>query len=284
MKGVILTAGGATRLKPITEVYGKALVPIYDKPMIYYGVSLLINSGIKEIALICSPNDLSLYKSLFDEKFNDLGLNFQFFVQKSPKGTADAVKSAMDFIENEDFVLLFGDNIFVMNGMEKLIRKGIEINSGSCMFVLPVNDPERFGVVEVAGDKVIGMEEKPEHPKTNLIGTGLYIFSKETSKKLQNIQLSARGEYEMTDVLLSYISEGNAKYIKLPEECKWLDTGTFDSLLECAQVIKEFEDNNGPYGCLELDLYRQGFITKEKLLESISRYKKDYKDRILNTL
>lgn len=284
MKGVILTAGGATRLKPITEVYGKVLVPIYDKPMIYYGVSLLIKSGVTDIAFICSPNDLPLYKSLFDEKFNDLGLNFQFFVQKDPKGTADAVKSAISFIENENFILLYGDNIFVMDGMENLVKEGIRKNIGSCMFVLPVKDPERFGVVEFDGEKVIGMEEKPAHPKTNFIATGLYVFSKETSKKLQNIQLSERGEYEMTDVLLSFINEGKGKYIKLPEQCKWLDTGTFDSLLECAQIIKEFEDKHGPYGCLEFDLYKQGFITKEKLLKSIERYKKDYKERILNTL
>ncbi len=284
MKGVILTAGGATRLKPITEVYGKALVPIYDKPMIYYGVSLLVKSGITDIALICSPSDLALYKALFDEKFTNLGLNFQFFVQKSPKGTADAVKCAIDFIKNEDFLLLFGDNIFVMDGMEKLVKEGIEKNTGTCMFVLPVKDPERFGVVECEDDKVVAMEEKPAHPKTNLIGTGLYIYSKETAQKLENLQLSERGEYEMTDVLSSFISEGKGKNIKLPKECKWFDTGTFDSLLECSQVIKEFEENYGPYGCIELDLYRQGFITKEKLLESIERYKKDYKERILNAL
>ena len=284
MKGVILTAGGATRLKPITEVYGKVLVPIYDKPMIYYGVSLFIKSGIKDIALICSPSDLALFKSLFDEKFNNLGLNFQFFVQKNPKGTADAVKSAMEFIENEDFLLLYGDNIFVMDGMEDLVKEGMKINTGSCMFVLPVKDPERFGVVEFDGEKVTNMEEKPEHPKTNFIATGLYVFSKETSQKLKNIQLSERGEYEMTDILISYIKEGKGKHIKLPQQCRWLDTGTFDSLLECAQVVKEFENNHGPYGCLELDLYKQGFITKEKLLESIERYKKDYKERILKSL
>ncbi len=284
MKGVILTAGGATRLKPITDVYGKALVPIYDKPMIYYGISLLIKSGVKDIAIVCSPSDLNLYRSMFDGRFKNLGLDFKVYVQTTPLGTADAVKSALPFIENEDFVLLFADNIFVMEGMETLLKKAIRENEGLVMFTLPVSNPEKFGVVNVQGDKVVEMEEKPEKPKTNLIATGLYVLSKETSAKLQDLKLSPRGEYEMTDIYQSYISEGKCRQVTLPESCKWLDTGTFDSLLECSQTIKDFEDKHGIYGCPELELYKQGFISKENLLSSIEHYKKDYKDKILKSL
>ena len=283
MKGVILTAGKAIRLRPITDCYGKVLVPIYDKPMIFYGVSLLFGAGVDEIAIVCNESDHSTFCKLFsDEIYKN---RISFFVQKEALGTAHAIKYAKDFVGSDDFVLLFGDNIFVMKDMQDLLKKSIKENVGLTLFAKEVKDPERFGVVEFDKDNnVISIEEKPEHPKTNFASTGLYVCNNRAMKEVEHLKKSPRGEYEFTDVIQKFVENKKAKACPLPKKCQYLDTGTFDSLLECSNIVKDFEAKNGLFGCVELELYRSGKITKSQFKNSISHYAKDYKERIKRSL
>lgn len=283
MKGVILTAGKATRLRPITDCYGKVLVPIYDKPMIFYGVSLLFGAGVDEIAIVCNESDRSTFCKLFsDEIYKN---RISFFVQKEALGTAHAIKYAKDFVGEDDFVLLFGDNIFVMKDMHTLLSKAIKDNAGLTLFAKEVQDPQRFGVVEFdKNNNVISIEEKPEHPKTNFASAGLYVCNNRAMKEIDGLKKSPRGEYEFTDVIVKYVKEKRVKVCPLPKKCKYLDTGTFDALLECSNFVKKFEAKNGLFGCVELELYRSGKINKEQFEKSISHYAKDYKERIMNSL
>ncbi len=283
MKGVILTAGKATRLRPITDCYGKVLVPIYNKPMIYYGISLLFGAGVEQIAIVCNENDYSTFCKLFSEEIYKKRISF--FVQKEALGTAHAVKYAKDFVGKDDFVLLFGDNIFVMDNMKTELKTAIEENVGMTLFTKKVKDPQRFGVIEFDKDKkVLNIEEKPEHPKTNFASTGLYVCDNGVMDQIAKIEKSSRGEYEFTSVIKNYIEEGKVKVCLIPKKCNYLDTGTFDSLLECSNIIKKFEDKNGLFGCVELELYKSGKITKSEFEKSISHYAKDYKERILKSL
>ena len=283
MKGVILTAGKATRLKPITDCYGKALVPIYNKPMIFYGVSLLFGAGVEEIAIVCNENDHSTFKNLFGEEIYKNRISL--FVQKEALGTANAIQYAKDFIGDEDFILLFGDNIFVMKDIKKILKKAIKDNSNLTLFAKQVPDPERFGVIEFDENyNVLRIEEKPEHPKTKYASTGLYVCCNSVIKKIDSVKESSRGELEFTDVIQSFVKNKSAKVCLLPDECQYLDAGTFDSLLECSNLIKEFEAKNGLFGCVELDLLRNGKINKLEFEKSISHYAKDYKTRILESL
>ncbi len=285
MKGVILTAGAATRLRPITNTYGKVLVPIYNKPMIFYGISLMIKCGIKDICLVCNKSDIGLYQHLFSNIFSDCGVNIGLVIQEQALGTANAVKYAKNFVGDDDFVLLFGDNIFVMDGMEQVLADAIKNNTGLTMFAKAVEDPERFGVIEYDENfNVTKMEEKPANPKTNIASTGLYVYSNEAMKQIDDIKLSPRGEYEMTDIISDYVNNKKAKVKIFDASCHWLDTGTFDALLECSQLVCEFEKQHGLFACLELDLLKQGFINKEKFEELIKKYSADYKQKIYNTL
>ena len=285
MKGVILTAGAATRLRPITKVTGKVLVPIYNKPMIYYGLSLMFSCGITDIALVCNSFDLPFYKNLFDKKLADCGINIKYFVQKQALGTANALKYASSFVGNEDFVLLFGDNVFVMNGMDKMLKDAIKHNSGLTVFAKTVSDPERFGVIEHDSKfNITNMEEKPKQPKSNLASTGLYVYSGDAMERVKKVKKSPRGEYELTNVLNSYVSEHRAKVKVLDNNCAWLDTGTFDSLLECSKIVKDFENENGLIGCIELELLKAKLINKTEFENLISDYSADYKQRIYNSL
>ena len=263
MKGVILTAGNATRLKPLTFVTGKILVPIYNKPMIFYGVSLLIKCGITDIVIVCNKHDINLYRHVFDNKYAEYGLNISFVLQQKALGTAHALKYASDFVGGEDFVLLFGDNIFISNNMDKLLLDAIKHNTGLTLFAKEVKNPQSFGVLEFDKNNFItNMEEKPKNPKTNFASTGFYIFKGDAMEKLKKVKKSSRGEYELTDVILSYISEHRAKIKLLDNNCNWLDTGTFDSLLDCSNYVKEFEQKNGLFGCIELELYNKKLINK----------------------
>lgn len=283
MKGIILTAGNATRLRPITDCYGKVLVPIYDKPMIYYGVSLLFGAGIDEIAIVCNKRDYKTFKRLFSKKIYEGRI--KLFIQKQALGTAHAIKYAKNFAKNDDFVLLFGDNIFVMKDMQKLLNQAIKDNNGMTLFAKQVKDPQRFGVVEFDSDnKIIGIEEKPANPKTNYAAAGLYICDKYAMDKIEGLNKSPRGEYEFTDVIQDYVKNGKAKVCLLPAECQYLDTGTFDSLLECSIDVKEFEKDNGLLGCIELELLKAGKISEKEFEESISHYANDYKTRIKSSL
>ena len=283
MKGVILTAGKATRLKPITDCYGKALVPIYNKPMIFYGISLLFGAGIDEIAIVCNNDDKPIFQKLFsDEIYKN---RISLFVQKEALGTANAIKYAKDFIGSDDFVLLFGDNIFVMKDISNILKKVIKDNTNLTLFAKQVPDPERFGVIEFDEKfNVLGIEEKPEHPKTNYVSTGLYVCCNSVLKKIDDVKESSRGELEFTDVIQNFVEKRNAKVCLLPDNCQYLDTGTFDSLLECSNLIKQFELENGLFGCVELQLLKGGKINKIEFEKSISKYAKDYKTRILNSL
>ena len=283
MKGVILTAGKATRLRPITDCYGKVLVPIYDKPMIFYGVSLLFGAGVDEIAIVCNESDFSTFCKLFsDEIYKN---RISFFVQKEALGTAHAIKYAKDFVGNDDFVLLFGDNIFVKRDMAKLLKRAIKDNAGLTLFAKEVKDPQRFGVVEFDKENnVLSIEEKPEKPKTNFAATGLYVCKNSAMKEVEKLKKSPRGEYEFTDVIIKFVQNKNVKVCPLPKGCKYLDTGTFDSLLDCSNIVKSFEAKNGLFGCVELELYRSGKIGKEAFEKSISHYAKDYRERINRSL
>lgn len=283
MKGIILTAGNATRLRPITDCYGKVLVPIYDKPMIDYGVSLLLGAGIDEIAIVCNRRDYKTFKELFSNKIYKGKI--KLFIQKQALGTAHAIKYAKKFVKDDDFVLLFGDNIFVMKDMSTLLKQAIDSNQGMTLFAKQVSDPQRFGVVEFDKDyKIIGIEEKPSQPKTNYAAVGLYVCDNKAMRAIDSLQISPRGEYEFTNVIQDYVKNGKAKVCVLPDECKYLDTGTFDSLLECSIDVKEFEKENGLLGCKELALYKLGKITEQEFKEAISHYAKDYKTRIENSL
>lgn len=283
MKGVILVAGNGTRLRPITNSYGKALVPLYNKPMIFYGLSLLFSVGIDKIALVCSERDYPLFTELFKNKiYKD---KIEFFIQKEALGTAHAVKIAKDFIGKDDFVLLFGDNIFVYNNMTSLLKRSITDNKSITLFAKQVSDPERFGVVEFdKTNKVLSIEEKPEKPKSNYAATGLYVCKNNLLADIDNLKMSSRGEYEFTDVIAKQVKNGVAKVCPLPKECAYLDTGTFDSLLECSFLIKEFENKYGLFGAVELELYKAGLIDKIQLEEAISIYAKDYKTRLQKSL
>ncbi len=279
MKGIILTAGNATRLRPITDCYGKVLVPIYDKPMIDYGVSLLLGAGIDEIAIVCNKKDYKTFKGLFDKSIYKGKI--KLFIQKKALGTAHAIKYAKKFIKEDDFTLLFGDNIFVMKDMGNLLKNAISENHGMTLFAKQVDHPQRFGVVEFDKNyKIIGIEEKPAQPKTNYAAVGLYICENAAMQAIETLQLSPRGEYEFTDVIQNYVKDGKAKVCVLPDECKYLDTGTFDSLLECSIDVKEFEKKNGLLGCVELELYKLNKITKQDFKNVISHYAKDYRERI----
>ncbi len=284
MKGVILTAGGATRLKPITEVYGKVLVPIYNKPMIYYGISLMIRSGVKDIAIVCSKADLAMYKKLLD-RFKPLSLNVEFYVQSKPLGTAHALKSALDFIKDDDFLLLLGDGIYVSKDLPKTIKNAAKNNTGITIFAKNVSDPERYGVILYDKDfNIFNMEEKPQFPRSNSAITGLYIFKKDVASKLQKLKKSVRGEYELTEIIQDYVENKRAKAVILPDGCEYLDSGTFDSLLQCSNLIKDFERENGLYGCIELELYKSKLITKQQLLDFASHYAKDYQNRVIDSI
>ncbi len=279
MKAIILTAGNATRLKPITDCYGKVLVPIYDKPMIDYGISLLFGAGIEDIAIVCNKKDYKTFKELFDNEIYKGKV--KLYIQKQALGTANAIKYAKKFVKDDDFVLLFGDNIFVMKDMGSLLKQAIKENQGMTLFAKQVSDPQRFGVVEFSQDyKIIGIEEKPSKPKTNYAAVGLYICDNMAMKKIETLQKSPRGEYEFTDVIQDYVKSEKAKVCILPDECKYLDTGTFDSLLECSILVKEFEKQNGLLACKELELFRAGKINEQEFEKAISHYAKDYKDRI----
>ena len=279
MKGVILTAGSATRLRPITNCYGKVLVPLYNKPMIFYGLSLLFGAGVSEIAIVCNERDYPLFCQLFKDKiYKD---RLKFFIQKEALGTANAIKYAKDFVGDDDFVLLFGDNIFVYQNMSVLLKDAIKNNEGITLFAKEVNDPERFGIIEFdKNNNVLTIEEKPQKPKSNYAATGLYVCKNNLLKEIDSLKKSPRGEYEFTDVIAGQVERGLVKVCPLPSECAYLDTGTFDSLLECSILIKEYEKENGLYGAVELDLYKSGKITKEEFKGAITIYAKDYRERL----
>ncbi len=275
MKGIILAGGSGTRLYPITEVTSKQLLPIYDKPMIYYPLSVLMLAGIKDILIISTPSDTPRFKELLGDG-SKFGINLEYAVQPEPKGLAQAFTIGSDFIGADNVSMILGDNIFYGDGLQEKLHQAIENaeqNTGT-VFGYYVNDPERFGVVEFdENGKVISIEEKPEKPKSNYAATGLYFYDNRVIEYARNLKPSKRGELEITDINKIYLENGELEVITLGRGYSWLDTGTFDSLNEASNFVKSVQKRGLMVGCVEEVAYLNGWISKEQLIE-IGEYKK----------
>ncbi len=278
MKGIVLAGGSGTRLYPLTMITSKQLLPIYDKPMVYYPISTLMLAGIKDILIISTPRDLPNFKNLLGDGSN-YGINLSYKEQPSPDGLAQAFILGEEFIGDDCCAMVLGDNIFYGNGFSKLLRdavKNAEENKRASVFGYYVDDPERFGVVEFdGGGKVISIEEKPKQPKSNYAVTGLYFYDNRVVEIAKNMKPSARGELEITDLNRVFL-EMNALDVKLlGRGYAWLDTGTMDSLIEAGQFVQMVEKRQGiKISAIEEIAYKNGWISKEKLLESAERYGK----------
>ncbi len=267
MKGIILAGGSGTRLYPLTKAISKQLMPVYDKPMIYYPLSTLLLSGIQEILIISTPQDLPQFEKLLGDG-SQIGCRFQYQVQEVPNGLAQAFVLGADFIGQDKVSLVLGDNIFYGKGMGKILREHNEIEGG-LVFAYHVNDPERYGVVEFDNNgKAISIEEKPQVPKSNFAVPGLYFYDNNVVEIARNLQPSARGEYEITDVNRTYLSQGKLTVQKLDRGTAWLDTGTFTSLMQAGQYVQVIEERQGlKIGAIEEIAWRMGYIKDEQLEE-----------------
>ena len=285
MKGIILAGGSGTRLHPLTMSVSKQLLPVYDKPMIYYPLSTLMLAGIREILIICTPRDASLFQNLLGDG-SALGCNFQYAVQEKPEGLAQAFIIGEEFIGSDKVALILGDNIFYASGFSRKLQSCTDPD-GAFIFAYHVNDPERYGVVEFDKDyQALSIEEKPANPKSHFAVPGLYFYDNEVVSIAKSIQPSARGELEITDVNLSYLSQGNLRVQVLDRGTAWLDTGTFNSLLDAGNFVHAIEERQSlKIGCIEEVAFKMGFIRDEQLLELSKKYAKsgygDYLDNIL---
>jgi glucose-1-phosphate thymidylyltransferase len=272
MKGIILAGGSGTRLYPITKAISKQLMPIYDKPMIYYPLSVLMLAGIKDVLIITTPEDQDGFIRLLGDG-SELGCNFEFAVQEKPNGLAQAFVIGEKFIGKEKVALVLGDNIFYGSGFSKLIQSFNDVN-GAAIFAYPVSDPERYGVVEFDKDfKALSIEEKPASPKSNYAVPGLYFYDNTVVEIAKNIKPSPRGEYEITDVNREYLTNGTLQVGLMDSGMAWLDTGTFDSLSDASEFVRVIEKRQDTkIGCIEEIAYRMGFINHEELMVLAEKY------------
>jgi len=267
MKGIILAGGSGTRLYPITKSISKQLLPVYDKPMIYYPLSTLMLSGIREILIITNPEYIELYKQLLNDG-SHLGLEIEYKVQEKPRGLADAFIVGEEFIGKDKVCLILGDNIFHGQGFSQILKKASSLKEGAVIFGYYVKDPRSYGVVEFDdNNNVVSLEEKPEKPKSNYAIPGLYYYDNSVVEKAKNLKPSARGELEITDLNREYLKENKLKVELFGRGFAWLDTGTYDSLLEASNYVETIQKRQGFYiSCIEEIAYRNGWISKEQLI------------------
>jgi len=267
MKGIILAGGAGTRLHPITSSISKQMLPVYDKPMIYYPLSVLMLAGIRDILIISTPRDLPGFRSLLGDG-KSLGMKFSYIEQPSPDGLAQAFILGENFIGKDPVCMILGDNIFYGHGFGQVLLETARLTHGACIFGYYVNDPERYGVVEFdSSKKPVSIEEKPSNPKSNYAVTGLYFYDNSVVAKAKSLKPSARGELEITDLNRLYLKEGSLEVRMMGRGMAWLDTGTYESLLQAANFIATLEQRQGlKASCIEEIAYKRGFITREQLI------------------
>jgi glucose-1-phosphate thymidylyltransferase len=275
MKGIILAGGSGTRLYPITSAISKQMLPVYDKPMIYYPLSVLLLAGIRDILVISTPRDLPGFKSLLGDG-SSLGIKFSYIEQPSPDGLAQAFILGEEFIDKDAVCMILGDNIFYGHGFGDVLLKAAELKNGACVFGYYVTDPERYGVVEFDKNlKAVSIEEKPVKPRSNYAVTGLYFYDNSVVKKAKSLKPSARGELEITDLNRIYLEEDKLEVRVMGRGMAWLDTGTYESLLQAANFIATLEQRQGlKASCVEEIAFKRGFITKEQLIALAEPVKK----------
>lgn len=282
MKGIILAGGSGTRLYPATLAVNKQLIPVYDKPMIYYPLSVLMLAHIRDILIISSPEYLDSYRALFGDG-SQFGLRISFAIQPKPEGLAQAFTIGEEFIGSDNVALVLGDNIFFGAGLPALLERAVSRKAGASVFAYEVEDPERYGVVELATDgHAISLEEKPSEPRSRMAVTGLYFYDNKVVSYAKNLKPSPRGEFEITDLNRTYMEEGSLFVEEMGRGYAWLDTGTHDSLLEASEFVRVIQHRQGTsIACLEEIAYRNGFISKEKLVEFGEFYAKTAYGRYL---
>ncbi len=275
MKGIILAGGSGTRLYPLTTVTSKQLLPVYDKPMIYYPLSVLMMAGIRDVLIISTPVDLPNFERLLGDG-SQYGISLSYQVQPSPDGLAQAFLLGEDFIDGDSCALVLGDNIFYGNGLSKILTRATQVTNGATVFGYYVDDPERYGVVEFDDDKkVVSIEEKPQHPASNYAVTGLYFYDNRVVDFAKQVKPSARGELEITDLNKMYLADGSLNVVTLGRGYAWLDTGTMDSLYEAGEFVRTVERAQGlPISVLEEIGYENGWISRDKLVEAAEKYGK----------
>lgn len=277
MKGIVLAGGSGTRLYPVTKSISKQIIPVYDKPMIYYPISILLLAGIKEILIISTPQDIHLYENLLGDG-STLGVHFEYAIQPSPDGLAQAFIIGEEFIGKDSVCMVLGDNIFYGYNLSNMLQAAASLKDGATVFGYYVNNPERYGVAEFDQDgKVLSLEEKPAKPKSNFAVTGLYFYGNDVVEKAKGLKPSARGELEITDLNRLYLNEGRLTVKLMGRGVAWLDTGTHDSLLEASNFISTIQNRQGlQVACLEEIVYKYGYISRDQLLKLAEPLKKNY--------